>query len=144
MGNQALNPCISAIQDETDAKNRSKPTLINRLLHLATSNSSADNKKDIGQLIIKEVQESVLDYIKDQTGPNGQNLAGFAAGNMLMKLSHSLRPADGGAGSKQLFNVSKSSKLIHESGLSVRRKHSFLTINRSIVYKETQKACRHV
>jgi hypothetical protein len=112
MGNQALNPCLSAIEDETDGKGRSnggKTKLINRLLHLTTSGgqNSSGAKPPITQLVMKEVQESVMDYLKEQIGPNGgPNIAGFAAGNVLMKLSHYLRPADGGSAPKQLFNVS--------------------------------------
>lgn len=134
MGNQALNPCITAIDDEMRAtqnaeasKNATgspKHRLLNRIIGIATSNLAGGGggssgagqdglfkygQGNLGNLIVKQVQEKVMDIIKDQVlNPNGGGIPGFSPGNnMFIKLNQYLKPADNNAsGNKQIFNVS--------------------------------------
>lgn len=106
MGNQALNPCISAIDDGDPEKSRAephKPNLVRRLLHLATSESDRSQpgmeRVNLGNLVIKEVQESVMDIMKDGLSQNLQD-------HLLDKIGRYLRPIDGPPQKKRLFNVS--------------------------------------
>ena len=134
MGNQALNPCITAIDDEMRAtqnaeasKNATgspKHRLLNRIIGIAASNlaggggssgaGGADGlfksgQGNLGNLIVKQVQEKVMDIIKDQVlNPSSGGIPGFSPGNnMFIKLNQYLKPADNNAsGTKQIFNVS--------------------------------------
>lgn len=135
MGNQALNPCITAIDDEMRATQNAEASknatgspkhgLLNRIIGIAASNlagggggsgaggSGLDGLFKSGQgsnLIMKQVQEKVMDIIKDQVlNPNGGGgIPGFSPGNnMFIKLNQYLKPADNNAsGNKQIYNVS--------------------------------------
>ena len=136
MGNQALNPCITAIDDEMRAtqnaeasKNATgspKHRLLNRIIGIAASNLAGgggagggsaagqdglfkSGQGGLGNLIVKQVQEKVMDIIKDQVlNPSGGGgIPGFSPGNnMFIKLNQYLKPADNASGNKQIFNVS--------------------------------------
>ena len=109
MGNQALNPCMSALEDGDPEKSRgepNKPNLIRRLLHLTTSEGQPQPgmERNLGHLVMKEVQESVMDIMKDQLPSNLQD-------HLLDKIGRYLRPIDGAPAKKRLFNVSKTNDL---------------------------------
>lgn len=151
MGNQALNPCISAIDDEmratqdAAARNTGSPKhnkLLNRLIGIAASSLTGNGgqggpfktgKGDLGELIVRQVQEKVMDIIKDQVFNPSSGLQS----NMLMKLNQYLRPADLTNGSKQIFNVSiLSFNLLNE----LLKKHkNNMYINKQMVYLESDK-----
>ena len=143
MGNQGLNPCITAIDDEMRAaqnaeasKNATgspKHRLLNRIIGIAASNLAgggggggsgtqdglfkSGGQGNLGNLIVKQVQEKVMDIIKDQVlNPSAggiPGIPGFSPGsNMFIKLNQYLKPAHNNAsGSKQIYNVSCSSDI---------------------------------
>lgn len=87
------------------------------------------------ELIVRQVQEKVMDIIKDQVlNPSSDGIPGFSSGNMFMKLNQFLRPADNNAGGrKQIFNVS-----FHLFFILMNKRHISMHIDNVVIDSDVQ------